>query len=149
MNKVEGFNFTFVELVDKLTIDQIKEVLLSEKESKNYASEMKQLEHDIDLIISKKEIKISGEFIRMMVLLAQVNLHVWYIKDRMIDEPDNYTELLRFAQELNGIRNHIKNLILEEAKEATPPTKRATFLNYNSNEWYTPILENLKNKNIG
>jgi len=149
MNKVEGFNFTFVELVDKLTIDQIKEVLLPEEESKNYASEMKQLEHDIDLIISKKEIKISGEFIRMMVLLAQVNLHVWYIKDRMIDEPDNYTELLRFAQELNGIRNHIKNLISEEAKEATPPTKRATFLNYKSNEWYTPILENLKNKKIG
>ena len=145
MNKVRQFNMTFAELADKLTIDQIKEVLLAEKQAKNYASEIKQLEHDIDLMINEKEIKLSAEFIRMLILLAQANLHVWYIKDEMMDESDNYIELLRFAQELNGVRNHIKNLILEETEEVAPTTRRATFLNYKCNEWYTNILESLKN----
>lgn len=136
---------TFAELVDKLTIDQIKEVLLPEEQAKNYASDIKRLEHDIDLIINEREIKLSAEFIRMLILLGQANLHVWYNKDRMMNEVDNYIELLKFAQELNGFRNHIKNLILEKTGEATSASGKATFLNYDSDEWYTKILRNLKN----
>ncbi len=144
MNKLRQFDMTFAELVDKLTIDQIKEVLLPEEQAKNYASEIERLERDIDLIISEKGNKLSAEFIRMMILLAQANLHVWCIKDKMMDEPDNYMELLKLAQELNGLRNHIKNLILEETGKATPAAKRTTFLNYKYNKWYTDILKSLK-----
>jgi len=141
-------NITFAELVDQLTIDQIKEVLLPEEQAKNYASEIERLEHDIDLIISEKEIKLPAEFMRMIILLAQVNLYVWYNKDKMTKEPDNYMELLKFAQDLNSLRNHIKNLIMEETGEATPASKRATFLNHESGEWYTDIIKNLRSTSM-
>ncbi|MFC1900277.1 hypothetical protein ACFLYN_01650 [Chloroflexota bacterium] len=143
MNKARQFNVTFADLVDNLTIDQIKEVLLPEEQAKTYASEIAQLEHDIDIILSEKEIKLTAEHLRMIILLAQVNLYVWYNKDKMTGEPKNYMELLRFAQDLNSLRNHVKNLILEEAEEATPASKRATFFNYNGDEWYADILKNI------
>lgn len=136
---------TFAELVDKLAIDQIKETLLPEEQVQIYASEIKCTEHDINLIINQKGIELSAEFIRMLILLAQANLHIWFIKDQLINESDSYAKLLKFAQELNnGIRNHLKNVIMEETGEATPATKKTTFLSYKSDEWYTKILENLK-----
>ena len=134
---------TFAELVDQLTIDQIREVLLPEKEAKNYASDIEQLEHDIDLFISEKGIELQAGFIRLVMMLAQVNLHVWYNKDKMMNEPGNYMELLRFAQDLNSLRNHVRNLIMEETGEATPATKRATFFKHKGDEWYREILKNL------
>lgn len=143
MNKRQ-INITFAELVDQLTVDQIKEVLLPEEQARNYASEIERLEHDIDLLINEKEIRLPAQFLRMIILLAQVNLYVWHNKDKMTNEPDNYMELLRFAQDLNSLRNYIKNLILEETGEATPASKRATFLNYDSDEWYTDIIKSLK-----
>lgn len=148
MKKVRQFNVTFAELVDHLTIDQIKEVLLPAEQAKNYASEIKQLEHDIDIIISEKEIRLSAEYLRVIILLAQVNLYVWYNKDKMANEPENYMELLRFAQDLNSLRNHIKNLILEKTGEATPASKRATFFNYDSNKWYTDIIKNMRKSTV-
>lgn len=144
MNKRQ-INITFAELVDQLTVDQIKEVLLPEEQARNYASEIERLEHDIDLLINEKEFRLPAQFLRMIILLAQVNLYVWYNKDKMTKEPDNYMELLRFAQDLNSLRNYIKNLILEETGEATPASKRATFLNYDSDEWYTYIIKNIRN----
>ncbi len=147
MNKRQ-INITFAELVDQLTIDQIKEVLLPEEQAKNYASEIERLEHDIDLLINEKEIKLPAEFLRMIILLAQVNLYVWYNKDKMTKEPDNYMELLRFAQDLNSLRNYIKNLILEETGEAALANRKAVFLNYDSDEWYTYIIKNIRNTGI-
>lgn len=148
MSDIRQFNATFAELVDKLTVDQIKEALLPEERAKEYASEIKLLEHDIDLILSEKEIKFSAEFVRMITLLAQSNLHVWYIKDKMMAEPEDYIEQLRFAQDINGIRNHIKNLILKATGEATAAAERVTFLNYKDKKWYTEMLKNLEIKNM-
>jgi len=145
MKKARQFHMTLADLVDQLTIDQIKEVLLPGEQAKNYASEIERLEHDIDLIINEKQMGLQAELIRMIVLLAQVNLCVWYNKDKMKEEPDNYMELLRFAQDLNSLRNYIKNLILEETREATPANRKAVFLNYDSDEWYTYIIRNITN----
>jgi len=144
MSSARQFTMTFAELIDKLSIDQIKETKLPKDRAKNYVSCIKELEHDIDALIDEKRLTASAEFIRMVILLAQANLHVWNIKDRMTEEPDDYMEILTFAQELNGIRNHIKNLILEETGELTPATKRVTFLDYQGTKWYTPLLKSLK-----
>ncbi|MGD0335696.1 MAG: hypothetical protein ABSB18_01145 [Candidatus Omnitrophota bacterium] len=140
MKKERTVNFTFAELVDKLTISQIKEVLLPQVSAKKYCLELKELEHDIDLLIKQKRIKISAKFLRLIILLSQLNLHVWFLKDRMSSERKSYFKLLKFAQELNGIRNHIKNLILEEAKEINESKRRTTFLDYKNKMWFSPFI---------
>ncbi|MCX6328967.1 MAG: hypothetical protein NTZ85_05550 [Bacteroidia bacterium] len=144
MTDMRQFQFSFADLIDQLTIDQIKEVLLSEEQAKKIISEIEQLEHDIGTLLHNKNIGLKAEFIRMVILLSQINLHVWYNKDEMMSEPDNYIELLRFSQDLNSMRNHIKNLIMAAIDEATPANKRSTFFSDNSS-WYVQILANLRN----
>lgn len=144
MRKERAVNFTFAELVDKLAICQIKEILLPQIQAKKYCLELKHLEHDIDLFIKQKRVKVSAKFLKKIILLSQLNLQVWFLKDRMLVEHKRYFKLLKFAQELNGIRNYIKNLILQESSEITQAKKRTTFLDYKNKMWFSPILLNLK-----
>jgi hypothetical protein len=116
----------FAELVDRLTVDQIKEVLIQPgKES--FAEEMKRISHDIDLIVKQRQIPLSARLLRIVVALAQMNLHIWYLKDRMQEDEAHYDELLKKAHQLNGIRNRMKNLLLEEAGEREKAAERSNF----------------------
>lgn len=105
---------SFPELIDRLTIDQIKEVLLPEARG-GVADEIRRLENDIDLMAGTLDLKASARLLRKIIVLAQVNLHIWYNKDQMQAQPDRYAELLTMAHQLNGIRNRIKNSLLDEA----------------------------------
>ena len=69
------------ELIDRLTIDQIKEVLLPEARE-GVAGEIRRLENDIDLIAGKLDLKASARLLRKIIVLAQINLHIWYNKDQ-------------------------------------------------------------------
>ncbi len=114
----------FAELVDRLAVDQIKEVLLKDgKES--YAEEMRILMHDIDLVIQEKDIRLNARILRIVIALAQMNLHIWSLKDRMQGDAERYDEFLRLAHQLNGIRNQMKNLLLEEAGEREKSKERS------------------------
>lgn len=113
---------TLADLVDALSIDQIKEIKLENKQS--YALEMKKISHDIDMLISKKQIKLSARLIRMIIVIAQINLFIWNNKDKMQEDPKHYNDLLKMAHQLNGIRNRIKNLILELSDDVEPSKKR-------------------------
>lgn len=116
----------FAELIDRLTVDQIKEVLISDMEPE-MSREMELLCHDIDLLISERDLKLNSRFIRIVVALAQMNLHIWQLKDRMNEHPDQYLELLKLAHQLNGLRNQLKNLLLEEAKDIEESAQRTNF----------------------
>lgn len=113
---------TLADLIDALSIDQIKEIKLENKQS--YASEMKKISHDIDVLIFQKQIKLSARLIRMIIVIAQINLFIWNNKDKMQEDPDHYHDLLKLAHQLNGIRNRIKNLLLELTGEVEPSKKR-------------------------
>ena len=44
-----------------------------------------------------------------------MNLHIWYIKDKMksqLDQPDKYAANMKLAHQLNGLRNQLKNTLL-------------------------------------
>lgn len=113
---------TLADLIDALSIDQIKEIKLENKQS--YALEMKKISHDIDILISEKQINLSSKLIRMIIAIAQINLFIWNHKDKMQEDPKNYNDLLKLAHQLNGIRNRIKNLLLELSNEIEPSHKR-------------------------
>lgn len=115
---------TLADLIDALTIDQIKEVKFHDKKLA-YIEGIKKICHDIDLIISERNVKLNAKLIRIIIVLAQLNLYIWEHKDRMRKaKEENYLKLLKFAHQLNGIRNTFKNKVLEEIGEKDPSKKR-------------------------
>ena len=103
---------TFSELIDRLSIVQLKEVFITDYK-KEYGEEIADIVHDIQLIIDEHpDAKIDAETIRAIIVLAQMNLHIWHNESnyrRGIKDGNN----LELTHGLNGIRNTSKNIIQE------------------------------------
>ena len=91
---------TLSELIDRLSIAQLKEVFIPEHKEE-YAKEIKDIMHDINLE------GVDAELCRAVVVLAQMNLHIWHNESnyrRGIKDGNN----LELTHGLNGIRNTAK-----------------------------------------
>jgi pyoverdine/dityrosine biosynthesis protein Dit1 len=102
---------TLAELVDRLSISQLKEVFITEH-NEEYAQEIKDILHDIQLILEEGKEPINAETIRAIVVLSQMNLHIWHNESNYrkgIKDGNN----LELTHGLNGIRNTAKNKIQE------------------------------------
>ena len=113
MNKNEERKYlpTLAELIDRLSIAQLKEVFIADHK-KEYAEEIKDIVHDIQLLIDASGEKITSETIRAIVVLSQMNLHIWHNESnyrRGIKDGNN----LELTHGINGIRNTAKNKIQE------------------------------------
>ena len=103
---------TLSELVDRLSIAQLKEVFITEHKDE-YADEINDIIHDINLELSEKSCILKGEDIRAIIVLAQMNLHIWHNESNYrkgIKDGNN----LELTHGLNGIRNTAKNIIQEQ-----------------------------------
>lgn len=117
------------ELLDRLTVTQIKQAILGDK-NKDFANEIKKISNDIDIIISESNIKLDSNLIRIIVLISQINLHIWKNKDLMQENLNNnekYLSLLKLSHQLNGIRNRMKNYILEIEGENDESQRKSNF----------------------
>ena len=104
---------TLSELIDRLSISQLKEVFISEHKSE-YGEEIRDILHDIDLILKQESILLDSKSIRAIVVLSQMNLHIWHNESNYrkgIKDGNN----LELTHGLNGIRNTAKNIIQEKA----------------------------------
>ena len=129
----------FAELVDRVTVNQIKEVLIPNLNN-DIKDEMDKLCHDIDLLIKERDIRLTSRYIRIIIALSQMNLHIWNLKDRMHHETDNYDELLKLAHQLNGIRNQLKNMLLEESMDKEKSAQRTNFNTDGLKGWDISII---------
>lgn len=101
---------TLSELIDRLSIAQLKEVFIPEHKEE-YAQEIQDIMHDIDLALDHR--KPDAEMIRAIIVLAQMNLHIWHNESNYrkgIKDGNN----LELTHGLNGIRNTAKNMIQEK-----------------------------------
>ena len=101
---------TLSELVDRLSISQLKEVFIADHKEE-YAQEIKDIVHDIELILSNGA-TVDAQAIRAIVVLSQMNLHIWHNESNYrkgIKDGNN----LELTHGLNGIRNTAKNKIQE------------------------------------
>lgn len=101
---------TLSELIDRLSIVQLKEVFIPEHKEE-YAKEINDIINDIDILISTCE-KIDANVIRAIVVLSQMNLHIWHNESNYrkgIKDGNN----LELTHGLNGVRNTAKNKIQE------------------------------------
>lgn len=109
---------TLAELIDRLSIAQLKEVKIPEHKEE-YAKEIADIVHDIDVILHERaelegvvDGSITGETIRAIVVLSQINAHIWANESNYrkgIKEGNN----LELTHGINGIRNTAKNKIQE------------------------------------
>ena len=100
---------TLSELIDRLSITQLKEVFICDHKEE-YSEEIKEILHDIDLILQEKDVVVDAKFIRAIVVLSQMNLHIWHNESNYrkgIKEGNS----LELTHGLNGIRNTAKNKI--------------------------------------
>jgi len=102
---VRKYLTTESELIDRLSIAQLKEVFIPEHKDE-YAEEIRDIVHDLN------ELGLKGNDIRATIVLAQMNLHIWHNEAnyRKGNKEGNDLEL---THGLNGIRNTAKNKIQE------------------------------------
>lgn len=103
---------TLAELVDRLSISQLKEVFISEHREE-YSQEISDILHDIQLIIEEQDVVLTAESIRAIVVLAQMNLHIWHNESNVRSGKEG-PNALALTHGLNGIRNTAKNKIQEK-----------------------------------
>ena len=102
---------TLSELIDRLSIIQLKEVFITEHKGE-YSKEISDIVHDIQAHLDENNTVINAEVIRAVVVLSQMNLHIWH-------NETNYRKGLKdgnsleLTHGLNGIRNTAKNKIQE------------------------------------
>ena len=97
--------------MDRLSITQLKEVFITDHKDE-YGEEIADILHDIDLLLQQNEIVIDARALRAIVVLSQMNLHIWHNESNYrkgIKDGNN----LELTHGLNGIRNTAKNKIQE------------------------------------
>ncbi len=102
---------TLSELIDRLSIVQLKEVFIPEHKNE-YSKEISDIIHDIQAHIDENDAVIDADVIRAVVVLSQMNLHIWHNETNYrkgIKDGNN----LELTHGLNGIRNTAKNKIQE------------------------------------
>lgn len=103
---------TLSELIDRLSISQLKEQFITEHKDE-YAQEILDIKHDIDIILNEKSLKIDADTIRAIIVLAQTNLHIWHNESNYRKNGIREGANLELTHGLNGIRNTAKNKIQE------------------------------------
>lgn len=101
---------TLSELIDRLSIVQLKEVFIKDHKDE-YAQEIKDILNDIDILL--KDGSLDAEALRAIVVLSQMNLHIWHNESNYrkgIKDGNN----LELTHGLNGIRNTAKNKVQEK-----------------------------------
>ena len=101
---------TLAELVDRLSIVQLKEVFITEHKEE-YRKEIADIVHDIDMILKDENVQLSGKDVRAIVVLSQMNLHIWHNETQYRAGTGDGN--LGLTHGLNGIRNTAKNQIQE------------------------------------
>jgi hypothetical protein len=101
---------TLGDLIDRLSIVQLKEVFIPEFKEE-YSKEISEIVHDIQIILDDTRGQLDADTIRAIVVVSQMNLHIWHNESnyrRGIKEGN-----LELTHGLNGIRNTAKNKIQE------------------------------------
>ena len=103
---------TISDLIDRLSIIQLKEVFLPEHKEE-YTNEIQDIVEDLEELMRWE--KPTGEMIRAIIVLAQMNAHIWYNESNF--RAGKGEGNLELTHGLNGIRNTAKNKIQENLVE--------------------------------
>ena len=133
----------FAELLDRMTVDQIKEVTFPDSKA-SVCDEMEKIFVDVDAFLGERDIALSSTLLAAVIALAQINLHIWNLKDDMQEDEEAYDDKLRLAHQLNGVRNQLKNLLMEELGDTDKSAVRTNFNTDGLEGWELLVLKRLQ-----
>ena len=140
MTKKRKWLPALTDLIDRLSIYQLKEVLIPENKEV-YAREMSDIVHDLDVIISENSISLSGDLIHAIVVLSQVNTHIWYNESKVRNGEEQDLHLLKLTHGLNGIRSNCMNYIKCKIGEDDRVDLKSDCLAAEFDDWRFSLLE--------
>jgi hypothetical protein len=105
---------TIAELIDRLSIVQLKIIFIPDHKNE-YQKELDAIMHDLTLLMEK--VKVTGEMIRAIVMVAICNREIWLNESKARQGGDEQDKRLRFTHSINGVRNTSKNVISKELGE--------------------------------
>ena len=99
---------TFADLVDRLSIVQLKAIFLYRD---IYNAERELIEHDIDILLAERDYKLTAKDIRALMIIMLANRVIW---ENESDVRNGGNEgQLRFTHSINGVRSTAKNKLME------------------------------------
>lgn len=110
---------TFAELLDRLSIVQLKQVFIPEHGAE-YEKEIDLILHDLDLILNERQEKSSNQpvvnasMIRAIMVLMLTNRYIWENETRARAGSSDQDKLLKLTHSINGVRTTAKNIISRE-----------------------------------
>ena len=107
---------TFAELIDLLSIIQMKAIFIPENKDA-YSGEVLDIMHDLDEIIRKKKIKITAKMIHSIQVVMLSNRYIWENESSARQGKKQDLDKLRITHSINGVRNTAKNVISVEVGE--------------------------------
>lgn len=131
---------SFAELVDRLTIQQIKEVRRPGS-GPSSAAEMAALEKALAAEMRARRLRMDGRLIRLVTALAQVNLHIWEARDAMRKDARAFRSGMKLSHQLNALRNQLKNALLAEAGAGRSPAVRTNTDREDLRGWRLSVLD--------
>jgi len=99
---------TLSDLVDRLTIVQLKAIFIPEH-AEEYVAERVLIEHDIDLILAGNSEKVTAADIHAIIMIMLTNRFIWENESKARAGGNEQNELLRLTHSINGVRNTAKN----------------------------------------
>jgi hypothetical protein len=124
--KVKKYHLPLSELIDRLTILEIK-LVLDPISAPSYLDELSRIKNDIEIELEEKNYSLDLKTIQILITLGQMNLHIWYIKDTMktqLEDKSSYANNMKLAHQLNGLRNQLKNSLLGLDSDANASSVR-------------------------
>ncbi len=103
---------TLGELIDRLSIVQLKQFLIPEHREE-YAKEIRDILNDIDVNMQEHDVKVDAKMIRACVLLSIFNREIW-LNESNIRKGIKGNSDLPLTHALNSGRNVCKNKIQEK-----------------------------------
>ena len=108
----KSIKYNFSELVDKLSIIQIKQ-LINNKQYRSYENTISKILNQLEHNISKnKKMILNSKIVNLLNILSQINLFIWFLRDEMQISKKNYKQNMKLSHQLNALRNITKNKLL-------------------------------------
>ena len=107
---------TFAELTDRMSICILKSIFIPENKKK-YDKEIKDIEHDLDLICKKKELKLNSSIMKPLMVIMLSNRYIWENESKCRAGAKQDLNALKLTHSINGVRNTAKNVLSKSLGE--------------------------------
>ena len=107
---------TFSELVDRLSIVQLKSIFIPSNKVA-YDKEIADILHDLDLIVKEQDVKLTSTMIHAFLMIMLTNRYIWENESKAREASDSQNTLLKLTHSINGVRNTAKNVVSQELGE--------------------------------